>query len=109
MHELAIVEGIISGVREHVGEARVKRVLLEVGLLSGVVPDSLRFFFEVCTQATAMEGAEIEISEITAEGRCRSCAAIFSARDFLALCPCGSADVELSGGNQLVVKAVEVV
>jgi hydrogenase nickel incorporation protein HypA/HybF len=109
MHELAIVEGIISGVRERVGEARVTRVLLEVGLLSGVVPDSLRFFFEACTQDTALQGAAVEIDEIPAEGRCRTCAARFAARDFLALCPCGSAEVELEGGQQLVVKAVEVI
>lgn len=108
MHELAITESIVSGVCERVGSARVKRVMLEIGRLSQIVPDSVRFFFDVCTRGTALEGAALEIAEIAGRARCRSCAQEIEMQDLLALCPCGSADLEVLAGNRLLVRAVEV-
>jgi len=40
---------------------------------------------------------------------CRRCAAEFDTDEVLALCPCGSADVELLRGQELRVRSVEVV
>ncbi|MFD0540461.1 hypothetical protein ACFQY7_48340 [Actinomadura luteofluorescens] len=41
-------------------------------------------------------------------GDCAACGVSFPARDPLAMCPCGSADVVISGGADLTIKAVEV-
>ena len=61
MHELSITESVVATVSEHVGSSPVLSLTLEIGRLSGVVPDAVRFCFEVCAQGTPCEGARLEI------------------------------------------------
>jgi hydrogenase nickel incorporation protein HypA/HybF len=63
MHELGITRNIVAIVTEHAGGARVKRVSLEIGKLSAVLPDAIRFCFDVCSRDTLLEGAELTIHE----------------------------------------------
>lgn len=109
MHELAITEGIVSGVRERTGDAQVARVIVEIGRLSGVVPDSVRFFFGLCAEGTPLAGATLEIIDVPGRIRCRACGSEAEAQDWVLACPCGSLDVALLNGQELLVKAVEVV
>ncbi len=108
MHELAITESIVAGVAEHVDGARVTRVVLEIGRLSGVVPDALRFCFDLCAAGTALAGARLDIIEVPGRARCRTCTAERDVADFLELCACGSADLQLLEGQELRIKTVEV-
>jgi hydrogenase nickel incorporation protein HypA/HybF len=64
VHELAIAEAVIDGIRDQIGVARVTRVFLEVGTLSCVEPDAIRFCFELCAQGTTVEGAAVEIAPV---------------------------------------------
>src|SRR5207237_269762 len=61
MHELAITEGVVEAVTERTGRAPVTSVRLRVGRLSGVVPDAMRFCFELVTAGTPLAGAVLEI------------------------------------------------
>jgi hydrogenase nickel incorporation protein HypA/HybF len=63
MHELGIVEQIVEIVGARTGGVPVKRVVLEVGTLSCVLPDALRFCFDLATEGTVVEGAELSIRE----------------------------------------------
>ena len=108
MHELAISERIVAAIAERLGDARVTRVVLEVGSLSGVVPEAVRFCFEVCAQGTSMDGAALDIVTLPARARCCSCAAELEIDDPLAVCPCGSITLEVRGGQELRIKEVEV-
>jgi hydrogenase nickel incorporation protein HypA/HybF len=109
MHELAITESVVSGVSDHVGDARVVRVVLEIGRLSGVVPEAVRFCFPVCAEGTTLEGAVLDIVEIPGRGLCRACGAEAELEDPIPLCHCGSADLELLAGQELRVREVEVI
>jgi hydrogenase nickel incorporation protein HypA/HybF len=64
VHELAIVEGVIDTVTERLPEAKITCVRLEIGALSGVVADALRFSFELATEGTSLQGADLEITEV---------------------------------------------
>jgi hydrogenase nickel incorporation protein HypA/HybF len=108
MHELAIMESLVSAVEERVHPARVASVRLRVGQLAGVVPRALRFCFDACAQGTALEGAALEIVEVGGRGRCRACGAEVAMASFLDLCPCGSAEIELLAGGELRIDEVEV-
>ncbi len=108
MHELSLMESLVTTVAEEVGAARVMTVRLEVGALTCVVPAALRFCFDVCTNGTPLEGAEIDIVEIPGRARCRACAVELSVDVDAALCPCGSADLEVLAGLELRLKEVEV-
>lgn len=61
MHELSITRNVVAIVSERAVGQRVTRVRLEIGRLSAVVPDSIRFCFDICAQGTPLEGAELEI------------------------------------------------
>jgi hydrogenase nickel incorporation protein HypA/HybF len=108
MHELAITQGVVDQIRERLGDARVTRVALEIGRLSGMVADSVRFCFDVCAQGTTLEGARLEIIQTEGRARCRRCAACFAVDDLFALCRCGSADLELLAGQELKIREVEI-
>jgi hydrogenase nickel incorporation protein HypA/HybF len=109
MHELAITQGIVDAVLERTGERTVTTVRLRIGRLSGVVPDSLRFCFELVTAGTALEGARLEIDEPDGVAYCHTCGVDFALPDLILLCKCGSADVEVRAGRELSVRSVEVV
>jgi hydrogenase nickel incorporation protein HypA/HybF len=108
MHELVITQRIVEAVCEVAGEARVIRVRLEIGNLAGVVADSIRFCFDLCTRSTVLEGAALQIHEVAALARCHSCNAEFLVENSLALCGCGSANVEILAGHELRIKEVEL-
>ena len=109
MHELAITEAVVDAILERTGEAEVRCVRLEIGRLSGVVPDAVRFSFEVLREGTSLHGARLEIIEPAGNGRCRTCTMMFDVDDPIVLCPaCGGADVEVQSGRDLRILSVEV-
>jgi hydrogenase nickel incorporation protein HypA/HybF len=108
MHELAITESVVEDVAERLSGSRVTRVVLEIGALSGVVPDAIRFCFDVCAQGTPLQGASLDILAIPARARCSVCQNEFEIEDGIGLCPCGSADLVFLSGRELRIKAVEV-
>jgi len=108
VHELAIAESVIDTVTERLPGAKVTCVHLEIGALSGVVADSIRFCFDLATEGTDLAGARLEISEPPAQCRCRGCGAEFQPDGPIVLCPCGSPDVAVLSGEQLKIVSVSV-
>ena len=106
MHELAITQSVVEAVTERTGSAPVTSVRLRVGRLAGIVPDAMRFCFELVTAGTPLEGAALEFEQPEGRGRCRSCDAEFVLADLILLCDCGSADVEVLAGRELAVASV---
>jgi hydrogenase nickel incorporation protein HypA/HybF len=108
MHELAISQSVVDAVLERTGDARVTVLRLDVGRLSGVVPDALRFCFDLVVEGTPLEGARLLIDEPAGRAHCRDCGADFGIDVPILLCPCGSADVQVTAGSDLLVRSVEV-
>ncbi len=108
MHELSIAQGVVGAVLDHTGGDRVLSVRLEIGALSGVEVDALRFCFDLAARDTAVEDAELVVERVTGRGRCRACAAETDLDSFVARCPCGCPDVEVTAGEQLRIRDVEV-
>jgi len=108
MHELGIAHEVLDIVTESSGGARVRRIVLEVGRLTAVMPEALQFCFEVASRETVAEGAELQILEPRARARCRACgseALLESAWDG---CRCGSMDLEWLSGSELRVCEMEM-
>ena len=109
MHEMALAEGIL-GVALDVGEGRpVKRIQLRIGALQHVTPDSLRFCFQLVAENTPAASAVLDLEPLPARLRCRRCraeslveAAPFQCRS------CGAFDVDVAGGDELLVDAIEL-
>lgn len=109
MHELSVVQGIVATCSERAAGARVLRVTVEVGMLSCVLPDALRFCYEVAVEGTPLAGSELEIVRIPGRSRCRDCGAEVQMHDLLSACGCSSCNLERPrGGDELRVKSMEI-
>ena len=108
MHELGITQNIVAIVSEKAGEQKVTRVKLEIGMLSAIVPDAIRFCFDVCAQGTRLEGATLEIDEIAGRGKCKECGEEMQLSLLAETCLCGSQDIMCVAGQELNIKEMEV-
>ena len=109
MHELAIAEALVSIAARHAAGRRVRRIEVRVGHLRQVVPTALEFAFELVAHDTPLEGAELELCEVSAAGRCRDCRAETVMSGFPLACGrCGGLDMEVIAGEELSVEALEV-
>jgi hydrogenase nickel incorporation protein HypA/HybF len=112
LHELGITQSIVEIAERTAHQQQAEKILsvtVEVGSLSGVVPEALEFCFEACTNGTLLEGATLLIEKIPARARCRSCACEFPLDELLACCPeCDSAAGELLSGEELRIKEMEI-
>jgi hydrogenase nickel incorporation protein HypA/HybF len=108
MHELGITQEIVAIAADHAGGGRVRRVVVEIGRLTAVLPDSVRFCFDICAEGTPVQGATLEIIEVPGRARCRRCAGEQSFDQAYGLCSCGSSELDWLAGEELRVRRVEV-
>ena len=108
MHELGITQEVVALVGEHARGRRVRRVVLEIGKLSAVLPDAVRFCFDLCAEGTPAEGAVLEIVETPGLARCRACDRRVDLDRPFGRCPCGGTDLEWLSGGDLRVRELEL-
>jgi hydrogenase nickel incorporation protein HypA/HybF len=109
MHELGITRNIVAIAAEYAQGAKVKRVTLEIGKLTAIFSDAIRFCFDVCCQGTVLERAELEIIEIPGLARCRQCQTEIPLEMPYGICHvCGSTDLAIIQGEELKIKEMEV-
>jgi hydrogenase nickel incorporation protein HypA/HybF len=109
VHELSIAEAVVRIASRHAEGRRVHRVELRVGHLRQVVPSALEFAFGLVAESTPVEGAELAIEHVPAEGVCRSCGTRTVIEEFpLACSRCGRPDLELVAGEELDVDSLEL-
>jgi hydrogenase nickel incorporation protein HypA/HybF len=108
MHELSITQSVVDAVCERAAGRRVQTVNVRVGLLTAVVAESMRFCFDLITEGTVAEGALLEIDQPPGSGHCRGCDTEFTLTDLVLLCPCGSADVDITSGRELQIISMKV-
>ena len=109
MHEMSITQGIIDICEQHAAGRRVLSLEVEIGDLSGVVPEAIEFCFEACSQGTLLEGARLNIIRLCGQGRCQNCGAITPLTELFGACAhCGGYSVIVESGEEMRVKEIEV-
>ena len=112
MHELGIMTGVMDAVEQtaaQAGATKVLKVVLSIGEMTEAIEDSLRFAFEVLTEGTISEGAELDINIVKPKSRCLDCGAEYEHDRFHMLCPeCNSFATELIAGRELQIDSIEV-
>lgn len=113
MHEVSLMQSALEtaiALAEREGARKILRLKLRIGELSGVVPEALRFAFDVVTRETLAEGAELEVEEVPAVCYCRTCDREFSPGETGYVCStCGTISRELRRGRELALDSMEVV
>ena len=112
MHEMSLAESVLQILQESARAQnfqRVRSVVLEIGKLSAVEPDAMRFCFDSVMRGTLAEGAELQIIETPGAGCCLTCGATLAMQEQYGLCPdCGSPRLQITAGNQMRVKDLSV-
>ena len=109
MHELSLCSAIVDTVNDRASGRPVRRVRIRVGHYRQVVPDTMRFCWEMVTDGTPLSPCELEIEEVPAVVSCRSCGARTTLPDPILLCAeCDGADVELVAGDELLIESIDV-
>jgi len=112
MHEMSLAEGVLQIVEDTArreNARRVKRVVLEIGGLSSVEPEALKFCFEAVSNGSIAQGAGLEIIAVPGAGWCMLCAETVPMQERYDVCPqCGSHQLEATGGTEMRVKEIEI-
>jgi hydrogenase nickel incorporation protein HypA/HybF len=112
MHELSLMCAVLDAIMEQaVGNAfsRVHRVSVAVGALCNIEDQALAFCFDIVMQGTMADGAVLDIVSVPGTGWCPRCRHNFPVVSLVAPCPsCGTWEVDMSGGDQITVTALEV-
>jgi len=107
MHELSIADAVLQIALTHAQDRRIEAIEIKVGHLRQVVPDALEFAFALVAEGTEAAGAELILEEVPAAGVCRMCGSESELPGFPLACEaCGSLDVELIRGEELLVDAL---
>lgn len=108
MHEMSLAEGVLQVIEDSArreGFQRVKELRLEIGRLSGVEIEALRFCFDAVTRGSMAEGAALEIILLPGRAWCFPCGQAVEIDTDLATCPrCGGIELQVQGGNEMRIK-----
>jgi len=112
MHEMSLAEGVLQILEERATKERfqrVKTVFLEIGQLSHVEIESLRFCFDAVIKGSVAEGTRLEIDEVPGRAWCMPCSEAVSVSTLYDPCPkCGGYQLTMTGGDEMRVKELEV-
>ena len=118
MHELSMAQAIVDTVldaAEKNNATEVVEVTIEVGMLTMLNPEQLKFLLDVIVEDTLLADAEIIIEDVPVEIDCRSCdytglANTDGSDHYLSIvkCPqCDERNVEILTGKECNVKTIK--
>jgi len=112
MHEMSLAEGMLQlvedGARRNAASG-VKAVWLEIGALSQVEVDALRFCFDAVTRGSIAEGARLEIVTQPGLAWCMPCGARVPIARRGEGCPrCGSYQLQVVQGDEMRITEIEI-
>ncbi len=112
MHEMSLAEGVLQLIEDSARKqefSKVSTVWLEIGQLSGVEVEAMKFCFDAVTRGSVAEGARPEIIALPGTGWCMACAKTVAMSEVFGECPdCGGYQLQVTGGTEMRVKELEV-
>lgn len=110
MHELSLCRSIYRIVEGAAGGRPVEVIHVQVGKLRQVVPDTLRYCWEMVSESTPLEGSVLAVESMPVVVSCRRCVRESSVTDrLIVLCQhCGEPDVEVVGGEEFLLTSLDL-
>jgi len=109
---MSLCEGVLQVLEDGAriqGFKKIKTVWLEIGVFAGVEPEAMHFCFDVVVKGTLAEGSRLDIVKIPANAWCMACAKQVVIEQRYDACPdCGSFQLQISGGDEMRIKELEV-
>ncbi len=112
MHELSIIANLYEIMEEKAkeqGAEKITFVKLQVGILSGVVPDFLKTAFDIFKKDTMASDAELEIEKVPLKIQCLKCKAEKTSDELIFICTeCGSNQIQTLDGTELILEKMDI-
>lgn len=112
MHELTITQSIIEITQRHAaaaGAQRVTDIYLVIGRLSSIIDHSVQFYWDMISEGTLAEGANLHFRYVPTKMLCLECELNYAPDGTDLACPdCGSTKVRVVAGKEFFVEAIEV-
>lgn len=113
MHEMGIVMQIIdiavSAIPKTIQDPKIKQLNLKIGKLTAIVPQSLKFCFEIASKDTLLNGAVLNIEEIPIVAECKDCQHEWSIDEPVFKCPkCDSGSLNIISGREMNITSLEL-
>jgi hydrogenase nickel incorporation protein HypA/HybF len=107
MHEIGVCAGLVDLIEQRAAGRQVRSVRVRVGARHAVLEDAFDQAFTLVAEGTGAEGAAVDLVVTPMTVACRACGHRCDSLDPLAVClGCGAADVERSGGEELVLESI---
>ncbi len=113
MHEMSIAHSILTQVESLQIQHQAERVIwikIRIGKISGVVAEQLQYAFDIYKlQFPTCKETELKIDELEIKTRCRDCGRESEQQElFLACSFCGSIQVDIIQGQEMIIEQVEL-
>ena len=112
MHELSVTEEILHLAQKIAAQEsaiKVTDIYLEIGKLSGIVDDSVSFYWDAIRKDTVCDQAELHFVFIPVRILCKDCGNEYELEHDLIPCPeCNSLNIRIVAGEEFTLKSVEI-
>lgn len=112
MHEYSIVQSLLQSCEEHAKEnnsRNITKVIIKIGVLSGVEPDLLQTAFDTFKEQTVCNNAEFVINRQKVIVYCLSCKNESTLENNEFLCPkCNSNELKVIDGEDMYLMSLEM-
>lgn len=112
MHEYSIVQSLINTCEDNVRANNAKKVtklVIKIGVMSGVEPDLLQTAFDTFKEETICDGAEFIINIQPIVIKCNSCLEESTIERTEYKCPkCQSTDLDVLDGEDMYLMQLEL-
>ena len=111
MHEhheaIHIIEHAVEEAKKR-GHSKVTKINLVIGDSSGFSPEAVKMNFELASEGTICDGAEIAVTPVKTMLRCPNCHELFAKVPFKYDCPhCGTPGEPSEVGKEMAIESIE--
>lgn len=112
MHEVSMMQNKLDLAIAKAKQNNARKIVLltmNIGELSGVVPEALAFAFDVLIQGTIAQNAQLEIKTIPVICRCQICDRDFQPEAYIYQCPhCRQISSDVITGRELELDSLVI-
>ena len=112
MHEMSLCEGILQLLESEASKqkaSRINKVWVEVGQLTCVEAEALKFCYDMVVANSVAHGSKLVIESIAGRAWCERCQTHVGIEELYSICDhCGNSRLEITNGEELRVKEMEI-
>jgi hydrogenase nickel incorporation protein HypA/HybF len=112
MHELPLTQEMFSLVIKYAKSNNAKKInsiKLKIGALSTIIPENVKFYFEILSKNTIAEGAELYFEKEKSKAYCINCNKDFKIENLDLICPkCRKENVFIKPDTGFIVKSITI-